>query len=87
MEETVKTKFGKRCGEKILDEAVICPKCGCQVESMNNGSQPQIVVNNSNVANANANACVNAGGVDVGRLKDKWVAFFLCLFFWIFWRS
>lgn len=26
-------KFCSHCGAKILDEAVICPKCGCQVSS------------------------------------------------------
>lgn len=26
-------KFCSHCGAEILDEAVICPKCGCQVSS------------------------------------------------------
>ncbi len=75
-----KTKFCKRCGEKIFEDAVICPKCGCQVEEIKNNSQPQVVVNNNNVANANARAY--AGGV--GREKNKWVALALCFFFGVF---
>ena len=72
------TKFCKNCGGKIARAAVICPLCGCQVEDMNNASaQPQqIVINNSNM-NANTNANVNGAG---GRARNKWTAFFLCLF-------
>lgn len=36
--------------------------------------QPQIVINNTN-----ANSNINAIGV-LGRQRNKWVAFFLCLF-------
>ena len=35
-------KYCSKCGNELLDEAVICPKCGCPVESgtnQNNGSK------------------------------------------------
>ena len=74
MEE--KTKFCKHCGEKIPEDAVLCTKCGRQVEEIKKGSDPQqIVINNSN---ANMNANLNAGfGV---KPKNKWVALALCIF-------
>jgi restriction system protein len=73
---TEKTKFCKHCGSKIAEAAVICPHCGCQVENMNQPTQPNIVINN---ANTNTNNNVNAAMLGV-RIKNKWVAFFLCLF-------
>ena len=74
------TKFCKFCGEKIAIDAVICTKCGRQVEEMKKGSDPQqIVINNSN---SNINANVNAGyGV---KPKNKWVALLLCIFLGLF---
>ena len=29
-------KFCQHCGKEILDEAVICPGCGCSVQTTNN---------------------------------------------------
>ena len=29
-------KFCQHCGKEILDEAVICPSCGCSVQTTNN---------------------------------------------------
>lgn len=76
------TKFCKHCGSVISAEAVICPKCGCQVEQIQNQvAQPNIVINNSN-SNVNTNTNVNAGAV--GRAKNKWVALILCFFFGVF---
>lgn len=72
------TKFCKHCGQTIPLEAVICTKCGCQVEEMKNSgaaNQP-IIINNNNNNNNNNNLGVPAGG----RMKNKWVSFFLCLF-------
>lgn len=75
-----KTKFCKHCGEKIPYDAVICTKCGRQVENLEgNAAQPNIVINNSN---QNLNQNVNA--VHAGRWRNKWVAFFLCLFLGFF---
>lgn len=73
-----KTKFCKHCGGKIPEDAVICTLCGRQVEEMNKGSQPQIIINNDNInTNTNTNT-VNAGSR--GRQKNKWVALLLCFF-------
>lgn len=70
------TKFCKHCGAKIPSAAVICTHCGCQVEDVQKNEQPSIVINN---ANNNTNTNVNAAMFGV-RAKNKWVAFFLCLF-------
>lgn len=70
------TKFCKHCGATIPANAVICTACGRQVEEVKQeqSAQPNIVINN---ANSNVNQNINAGG---GKAKNKWVAFFLCLF-------
>ena len=73
-------KFCKHCGAKIAEAAVICPQCGCQVEEMKHTEQPSIVINNANT-NTNTNNNTNNIGAGFGmRMKNKWVAFFLCLF-------
>lgn len=70
------TKFCKHCGAQIPADAVICVKCGCQVETVAQ-EQPNVVINNTNTnANTNTNTTVIAGG----KPKNKWVSFFLCLF-------
>ncbi len=77
MEESEKTVFCKHCGAKIPADAVICTACGRQVEELKReqAEQPQVVINNTNTnQNVNANAFVG------GRMKNKWVSFFLCLF-------
>lgn len=77
----VKTKFCKHCGGKIPEAAVVCTLCGCQVEDVKQPEQPNIVINNSNT-NTNVNTNINrALGA---RLRNKWVAFFLCLFLGFF---
>lgn len=73
------TKFCKECGEKISAKAEICPKCGCRVEAPAMAQSPQIVINNSN-ENSNQNQNINQVNVLGARAKNKWVAFFLCLF-------
>ena len=67
-------KYCKHCGEMIDKDCVICPKCGKQVEELKKSSE-SIVINNTNTASANASVHVVGG-----RIKNKWVAFFLCLF-------
>ncbi len=73
-------KYCPFCGEAIDGDCVVCPKCGKQVGELKQ-QQPPIIINNTNAntnintANAHANAVVVGG-----RLKNKWVAFFLCLF-------
>lgn len=82
-EPAQKTKFCKHCGGKIPEAAVICTLCGCQVEEIKKPEQPNIVINNSN-ANTNVNTNQNNIGTNRGRAKNKWVAFFLCLFMGFF---
>lgn len=69
-------KYCKHCGESIPEDAVICTKCGRQVEKIEQGNapQPNVVINNTNTANATAFV---AGG---GKAKNKWTAFLLCIF-------
>ena len=76
VQQEQKMKFCKHCGGKIPEAAVICTLCGCQVEEMKKSEQPSVVINNSN---ANVNTNVNAGMMGM-RMRNKWVAFFLCLF-------
>ena len=79
MDETqIKTKFCKFCGEKILEDAVMCVHCGRQVEQLKS-EQPQVVINNSN-NNTNTNVNKNQGFYR-GGAKNKWVALLLCIFF------
>ena len=75
------TKFCKFCGAKIHVDAVLCTACGRQVEQLQQQSanQPQIVINNTN-DNINTNTNINATGILGRNPKNKWVAFFLCLF-------
>ena len=75
------TKFCQHCGGKIPQAAVVCTLCGCQVETIKQAEQPSIVINNSN-NNVNTNTNINqnlATALGV-RMRNKWVAFFLCLF-------
>ena len=70
-------KYCKYCGGKIPADAVVCTLCGRQVEEFRSEAQatPNIIINN---ANSNANQNVNAARM--GREKNKWIAFLLCLF-------
>lgn len=81
------TKFCKHCGKKIAKEAVVCPLCGCQVEELKGRTDmPPINITNTNTnTNTNVNRNVNTNVVGViGRRRDKWVAFLLCLFLGFF---
>lgn len=71
------TIFCNTCGAKIAKTAISCPHCGAPVAQNQQQQQPQIVINNSN---SNANSNVNNVMAVGGRMKDKWVAFFLCFF-------
>lgn len=73
-----KTKYCKYCGEKIPEDAVICTKCGRQVEELKQ-SQPNVVINNTNT-NVNRNTTTGYGG----KQKNKWVALLLCFFLGVF---
>ena len=75
MEE--KTKFCKHCGEKIPEDAVICTKCGRQVEELKkSNNQQQIVINNTN---SNVNSNRNFNGAFGEKPKNKWVAIVLLI--------
>ena len=71
-------KFCKHCGKKIPEDAVICTKCGRQVEEIKKSGSDQIIINNSSSASAAASATAVSGMAS--RERNKWVAFFLCLF-------
>lgn len=66
-------KYCKYCGEQIHEDAIICPKCGRQIEelkgSASNQAQPNIIVNNTATANATMVG---------GNPKDKTTAIILC---------
>ena len=78
-------KYCKHCGQLIDKDCVVCPKCGKQVEDLRNDDQP-IIINNSSSSSASAAASASAGQYQGNRLreKNKWVAFFLCLFLGFF---
>lgn len=65
------TKFCSECGQKILKKAIVCPYCGCQVETIGQNGTPQVVIQNSN------HNSVARNGVEP---KDKWIALVLCIF-------
>ena len=72
-------KFCKFCGNRIPVDAVICTACGRQVEQLQgaqNQQPQQIIINNSSSANTNVNQNIGMAG---GKLKNKWVAFCLCI--------
>ncbi|MGN1051035.1 MAG: zinc-ribbon domain-containing protein [Acutalibacteraceae bacterium] len=35
-------KFCQNCGKEVLDEAVICPNCGCSVQADNNTQSTEV---------------------------------------------
>ena len=35
-------KFCQHCGKEILDEAVVCPACGCSVSATNNTQATEV---------------------------------------------
>ena len=78
-------KFCQHCGRAIDQDCVVCPSCGKQVAQLKQ-EQPQIIINNAN-NNTNTNANVNINQVRngiYGQLRNKWAAFFLCLFLGFF---
>lgn len=75
-EAETKTKYCKHCGEKIPEDAVICTKCGRQVEQIS-PSNPNIVINNTNT-NTNTNSNINQCATE--KAKNKWISLALCIF-------
>lgn len=66
-------KYCKYCASQIPMEAVICVKCGRQVEQLSGipNANPQVIINNTTAQQTILPA---------GRRKDKWVAFVLAFF-------
>ena len=78
-------KFCKFCGERIPLDAVICTKCGRQVENFGKtDSTSPIIINNNNSASSSAAATASTHSTPTyqsyGRRCSKWVALLLCLF-------
>ena len=74
-------KYCKYCGEIIDKECMVCPKCGKQIEQLQNVSQPNIVINNAASANATADNHVNGMGIP-GMIspKSRLIALLLSIF-------
>ena len=67
-------KFCKFCGQQIPTDAVLCVKCGRQVEPLQ-GTQV-----NANPIIINNNGTVMPVTAPIGKRIDRWVAFILCFF-------
>ena len=75
------TKYCKHCGQLIDSDCVVCPKCGKQVEDVKHQDTP-IIINNSasSSASASSSTATSTPIIIAGKPKNKWIAFFLCLF-------
>ena len=79
------TKYCKHCGQVIDADCVVCPKCGKQVEDLKT-DQKNVIINNNNSSSASSSASSAAAASAsqrvyvTGKPKNKWGAFFLCLF-------
>lgn len=74
----IEMKFCQYCGEKIEKDCVVCPKCGKQVANL---KDDKIIINNSASSSASAAASATARNYALPKKpKNKWTAFFLCLF-------
>lgn len=85
-EPAPKKRFCPQCGAEITDpKQTTCEKCGASVPIAENepkaeapAAQPTIVIHNDNT---NVNNNVNTlNAALMAKTKNKWVAFFLCLF-------
>ena len=73
------TKFCEFCGNEVHVDAVMCPKCGRQLEELKtdkSNTTPQVVINNSNQ--------INGSIVQGTKECDKWISFLLCFFLGVF---
>lgn len=88
METTnIRTKFCKYCGEKMPEDAVICTKCGRQVEEIKSSKTDNIVINNS----ASSSSSASASNINQYQIKKKhsilFDIFMICITggLWIIW--
>ena len=70
--------YCSNCGKQLPEGASVCPSCGAKAAGSPAVQAVPVIVNIEN-NNTNTNSNVNAVPA-VGRQKNKWVAFFLCLF-------
>lgn len=71
---TSENKYCEFCGNEVHIDAVMCPKCGRQLEELKNdknNESSKIVINNSNQIN---------NSVHGAKKCDKWTSFLLCFF-------
>lgn len=90
-EPAPKKRFCPKCGAEIMDPKVTtCDKCGAYVPPMEEkkidkpekSEQPTIVIHNDNT---NVNNNVNhVNAMLAAHAKNKWIAFFLCMFLGFF---
>lgn len=69
----MKNKFCKFCGNEVEIDAVICVRCGKQIEKLKldrNDLNSQVIINNVNTVNGR-----------LGKECDKWITLILCIFF------
>lgn len=72
-------KYCSHCGAELLDEAVICPKCGCQVAPYDTYLAPK-AANTNAVSSGNATTSSNATAamvMGILSLSISVVAFFV----------
>lgn len=74
-------KFCSKCGKEIMDEAVVCPSCGCAVEkelTKNKEVSYDDCVKNAATTNI-ISAVVIALGIVAGLFINMWLGAILCL--------
>ena len=69
-------KFCEFCGGEVSIDAVVCSKCGKQIEKLKYEKSPQVIINNTNT---------NTVVKECGRKQcDKWISLLLCIFLGFF---
>lgn len=73
-------KFCQKCGKEIMDEAVVCPGCGCSVAEEIKKSEVSYVECLKGVGTTNIiSAVITLLGVVCWLLINVWVGVILCL--------
>ena len=68
-------KYCSKCGNQPVDEAVVCPKCGCAVEGAKINNNPNLSTDLKNFASTSGEDCSPKS-----RLVASLLAFFLGCF-------